>query len=79
MDEDKAQTFVDRQLDLNRDLVDTARMLHEALRRQAKVNQAAAEKLNDLENTIKTHRQLITGLTIGYFASTIGLIIWMMA
>lgn len=79
MDENSAETFVDRQLNLNRELVDTARLLHDALRRQAKVNQAAAEQLNDLENTLKTHRQIITGLLVGYFASTIGLIIWMLA
>ena len=78
-EETNAQTFVDRQIDFNKEIVSTSAKLYDGLKKQAKVNQALAEELHTLEDTLKTHRQLITGLLIGYFASTIGLVIWMMS
>lgn len=79
MEENNAQQFVDQQLGFNKDVIKASEGMLEGLRQQSKINQAISQELLDQQNQLKTHRQLITGLTIGYFASTIGLIIWMMA
>jgi len=55
-----AQTFIDRQLAFNKDIIKTIESLDKAIRIQAKLNLALTEQLNDQDNRIITHRHLIS-------------------
>jgi hypothetical protein len=68
-------TFVDRQLAFNKDIIKTIESLDKAIRIQAKLNLALTEQLNDQDNRIKTHRQLIIGVTFGGIATTLAVIL----
>jgi len=69
-----AQTFIDRQLAFNKDIIKTIESLDKAIRIQAKLNLALTEQLNDQDNRIRTHRQLITGVTFGAITTALAVI-----
>jgi hypothetical protein len=70
-----AQTFIDRQLSFNKDMVKTIESLDKAIRIQSKLNTALAEQLNDQANQLKTHRQLLIGVTFGGITTTLAVIL----
>jgi len=59
----EAQTFIDRQLAFNKDVLKAVSGVDQAIRVQAKLNLALNEQLRDQDNRIITHRQLIIALT----------------
>lgn len=75
MEETSAQGFVDQQLSFNKDIVKASNAMLEGLNRQAKLNNALADQLRDQENTLKTHRSMITALTVGLIGTTLGIIL----
>jgi CHASE3 domain sensor protein len=74
-EENGAQTFIDRQLTFNKDMVKTIESLDKAIRIQSKLNQALTQQLNDQDNRIRTHRQLLIGVTFGGIATTLAVIL----
>jgi hypothetical protein len=68
-------TFVDRQLAFNKDMVKTIESLDKAIRIQSKLNQALTQQLNDQDSRLKTQRQLITGATFGVITTALAVII----
>lgn len=70
-----AQTFIDRQLAFNKDIIKTIESLDKAIRIQAKLNLALTDQLNDQDNRIRTHRQLITGVTFGVITTALAVIL----
>jgi hypothetical protein len=70
-----AQTFIDRQLAFNKDMVKTIESLDKAIRIQSKLNLALTEQLNDQDNRIRTHRQLIVGITFGVVTTSLAVIL----
>lgn len=72
---DNPETFIDKQIAFNKDIVEATEGLLKGLNRQAKLNTALAEQLRDQDNTIKTHRQLITALLVGIIGTAIGTIL----
>jgi hypothetical protein len=70
-----AQTFIDRQLSFNKDIIKTIESLDKAVRIQAKLNLALTEQLNDQDSRLKTQRQLITGATFGVITTALAVII----
>ena len=69
-----AQTFIDRQLTFNKDIVKTIESLDKAIRIQSKLNQALTQQLNDQDSRLKTQRQLITGATFGVITTALAVI-----
>jgi hypothetical protein len=70
-----AQTFIDRQLSFNKDIIKTIESLDKAIRIQSKLNQALTQQLNDQDSRLKTQRQLITGATFGVITTALAVII----
>ena len=70
-----AQTFIDRQLAFNKDIIKTIESLDKAIRIQAKLNLALSQQLNDQDSRIQTHRQLITGATFGVITTALAVIL----
>jgi len=70
-----AQTFIDRQLAFNKDIIKTIESLDKAIRIQAKLNQALTEQLNDQDSRLKTQRQLITGATFGVITTALAVML----
>lgn len=75
MEETSAQGFVDQQLAFNKNVTKASEGMLDGLTRQAKLNLALADQLRDQENTLKTHRQMITALTVGLIGTTLGIIL----
>lgn len=69
-----AQTFIDRQLAFNQDIIKTIESLDKAIRIQAKLNQALTQQLQDQDSRLKTQRQLITGATFGVITTALAVI-----
>jgi hypothetical protein len=75
MEPTSAENFIDQQLSFNKDIVKASQSTLDGLTRQAKLNNALAEQLRDQENTLKTHRSMITALTVGLIGTTLGIIL----
>jgi tetrahydromethanopterin S-methyltransferase subunit F len=74
MEETEAITFVDRQIDFNKDIVKASTTMLEGLNRQAKLNESITERLRDQNEQIATLRQLTVGLTVGVIGTAIGVV-----
>ena len=70
-----AATFIDRQLAFNKDIIKTIESLDKAIRIQSKLNQALTQQLNDQDNRLRTHRQLLIGVTFGGITTTLAVIL----
>lgn len=67
-------TFVDRQLAFNKDIIKTIESLDKAIRIQSKLNLELTNQLNDQDNRIRTHRQLLTGTVFGLICTSLAVI-----
>jgi hypothetical protein len=70
-----AQTFIDRQLSFNKDIVKTIETLDKGVRIQAKLNTVLMEQIQDQDNRLKTHRQLLVGVTFGSISTALAVIL----
>jgi hypothetical protein len=75
MEDSTASVFVDRQITFNKDILAAVASVDKAIRIQAKLNLSLNEQLNDQNSRIKTHRQLIVGLTFGLICTSLAVII----
>jgi hypothetical protein len=69
-----AQTFIDRQLAFNKDIIKTIETLDKGVRIQAKLNTVLMEQIRDQDNRLKTHRQLLVGVTFGVISTALAVI-----
>lgn len=79
MEDNTASVFVDRQISFNKDILQAIASVDKAIRIQAKLNLGLTEQLNDQNSRIKTHRQLIVGLTFGLICTALALIVLALA
>jgi hypothetical protein len=70
-----AQTFIDRQLAFNKDIIKTIETLDKGVRIQAKLNTVLMEQIQDQDNRLKTHRQLLVGVTFGAITTALAVIL----
>jgi hypothetical protein len=70
-----AQTFIDRQLTFNKDMVKAVEAVDKGTRIQARLNTVLTEQLQDQENQLKTHRQLLIGVTFGTITTALAVIL----
>jgi hypothetical protein len=79
METPSAEAFIDQQLAFNNDIVKASTGMAKGLTLQADMNKAVAEQIINQESILKTHRQLITVLTIVSILNSVGIILWMLA
>lgn len=70
-----AQTFIDRQLQFNKDIIKTVENIHKGVRIQSKLNTVLMEQIQDQDNRLKTHRQLLIGVTFGAISTALAVIL----
>ena len=75
MEDNTASVFVDRQIEFNKDILAAIASVDKAIRIQAKLNLGLTQQLEDQSNTIRTHRQLIIGITFGLVCTSLALIV----
>ena len=75
MEDNTASVFVDRQIEFNKDILAAIASVDKAIRIQAKLNLGLTQQLEDQSNTIRTHRQLIIGITFGLITTSLALIV----
>jgi hypothetical protein len=75
MEENAAQEYVDKQMTFNKDIIKTIESLDKGIRLQAKVNTVLAEQIQDQDNRLKTHRQLLIGVTFGTMTTALAVIL----
>jgi hypothetical protein len=75
MEDNKASGFVDRQIEFNKDILAAIASVDKAIRIQSKLNLGLTQQLEDQSNTIRTHRQLIIGITFGLVCTSLALIV----
>lgn len=56
--------YVDQQLKFNKDIVKASTSIYEGLQRQATLNSAIAQQLEEQSSRIKTHRDIIIALAV---------------
>ena len=78
MEDNTASVFVDRQIAFNKDILAAIASVDKAIRIQAKLNLGLTQQLEDQNNQIRTHRQLIIGVTFGLITTSLALIITML-
>ena len=64
MEPSNAQDYIDQQIKFNKDVTKASTSMLEGLQRQAMLNTAIAQQLEDQASRLKTHRDLIVALCI---------------
>jgi hypothetical protein len=75
MEENAAQEYVDKQMQFNKEIITTLKSLDKGIRLQAKLNTVLAEQIQDQDNRLKTHRQLLIGVTFGTMTTALAVIL----